>query len=639
MLRYIYSVLIAFFFIISNSCFALESEWSDNNEAKVRIISPNSHNNNEALITLGLEYKLLEGWKTYWKSPGDGGFPQELEINQSKNVNDVKILWPIPKEFEILGFISIGYENEVIFPIKVFINDIKKETFLSLKLNYLFCREVCIPGNADLQLTIPPGKGETTKHFYSIEKSLSLVPEKNSTLSNIENFSVTAHKNNDSVILKVLASNKERFSTTKFFIDTNLGLPIVKPKIIYSSDKKKIEASFLFNEKNFPKDHFDINVILKDNNSSFEFSEKVNIKQSSKKDNDFKFISIIYILIISLIGGLILNVMPCVLPVLSLKILSMLKNSNENNSVRNSFLLTSSGIISSFAILAIILIILKEIGLSVGWGIQFQQPIFLIFISIILFLFSLNMFGFYEFRIPAFINSKITKRINKESKYLDFFNGFFATLLATPCSAPFVGTAITVAFTQSAILMLSIFIFMGIGMASPYILISFFPQLINVLPKPGKWMIHIKYFLGLLLFGTFIWIIMILLNHFDFKADFSIQDKNNDWENISDVNIEKLVESGNNVFVDITADWCATCQFNKINVLNSKEIKNFFEENKVIKVRGDWTKSNKLIENFLISNNKYGIPFNIIYSPDHQDGIIFSEILNKKEILNSLKTE
>tara|TARA_Y100000996_G_C22549829_1_gene653306 strand:- start:80 stop:1993 length:1914 start_codon:yes stop_codon:yes gene_type:complete len=635
MLRYIYSIIIPCFFIISNSCFALESEWSDNNEAKVRIISPNSHNNNEALITLGLEYKLLEGWKTYWKSPGDGGFPQDIDWSKSTNISNIEILWPTPQEFEILGFTSIGYEKHVIFPIKINIEDIKKKTLLSFKINFLFCEDVCIPGNANLDLVIPPGLGEITNHFYQIEKSLSMIPSQEIQLSKIKNFSISANQNDKEVAIEILALKEEKFGKVKFYIDSNLGLPVVKPNISYTFDKKQINAVFNYDKKNFPNNKFDINVILNENNLSWQFSKTVEINQVSS--NFTKLESIFYILLISLLGGLILNVMPCVLPVLSLKIFSIMQNSNENLLVRKSFLLTSSGIIFSFALLSIILIFLKKIGLSIGWGIQFQQPIFLIFIATVLLFFSLNMFGLFEIKIPQFVNLKIINNLNTRKNSIDFFNGFFATLLATPCSAPFVGTAVTFAFTQSAALMFSIFVFMGIGLSTPYLFIAIFPKLIKFIPKPGKWMIKIKYFLGILLFATFIWVILVLANHINFKNNYIFSDKDNDWQNISEVNIEKLISDKKIIFVDITADWCATCQFNKISVLNTKEIKNFFKKNKVVKVRGDWTKPDQKIENYLRKYNKYGIPFNIIYTPSRPKGIILSEILTKNQIINSIK--
>ena len=333
---------------------------------------------------------------------------------------------------------------------------------------------------------------------------------------------------------------------------------------------------------------------------------------------------------------MILNLMPCVLPVLSIKILSILKSSSNKLNIGKSFLITSLGIISSFAILALILIFIRSLGVNIGWGMQFQQPLFLIFIAIVLLIFSLNLFGFFEFNIPAFANSQIIEGLTSNNYFRDFFNGFFATILATPCSAPFVGTALTVAFTQSAYIMFGIFILMGLGMAFPYLVFSFFPNLAIFLPKPGIWMNYIKYFLGILLVGTLIWILSILFNHISY-FDKTNESADPNWINLTSVDLENLKRDNDIIFIDITADWCATCQYNKINVINSKEIIDVFEKNNIIKVKGDWTKPDDLIANYLQKYNKYGIPFNILYSKNNPAGIILSEILTKKEILETIQ--
>ena len=208
--------------------------------------------------------------------------------------------------------------------------------------------------------------------------------------------------------------------------------------------------------------------------------------------------------------------MPCVLPVLSIKLLSILDNKSSSVITRKSFFTTAIGIIFSFLLLSIILLSLRFVGVSIGWGMQFQQPLFLMVIALVMFLFALNLFGFFEFHLPQSITNIFPSNNNTNLFYKDFFNGFFATLLATPCSAPFVGTAITAAFTQSSFVMIGIFFSMGLGMASPYILVSIFPKSLRFLPKPGIWMNTIKFILGLLLLGTLVWIGFILQNHFNY---------------------------------------------------------------------------------------------------------------------------
>jgi suppressor for copper-sensitivity B len=287
------------------------------------------------------------------------------------------------------------------------------------------------------------------------------------------------------------------------------------------------------------------------------------------------------------------------------------------------------------------------------------------------------LFGLFNISSPNFINSKKIFFLQNNKYVSDFFNGFFATLMATPCSAPFVGTALTFAFTQSSLSLLYIFIAMGVGMASPYIFISILPQMLTFLPKPGKWTVYLKYFLGLLLLGTILWICSILLNHFNYyfiflslalvitvlilnhffelKKTFTLvaisiffifpnfsffssnyNKLNLDWLDFNLVSIEKLIHEDNIVFIDVTADWCATCQFNKINVLNSSLVEEAFLKFNVIKVKADWTKPNKKIEKFLQDNNKFGIPLNIVYDKKNSNGIELSELLSVNEVLETL---
>ena len=665
-------LIIALFF--SANTLALESEWSNDAESQVRLISPITKNNNQNDFYLGLEYKLQDGWKTYWKSPGGGGFPQSINWNKSKNIKDIEILWPTPVNFEILGIQSVGYKDDFIFPLKISLENNTKSSYIFLDINYLVCKDICIPGNASLELFIPAGIGNITKHSFSIEKSLSEIPITNFNLSFLDSATTKIYTDDKNISFHFLASSKKKFKNPSIFLHTKYGLPTTSPQIKLTSDYESLEAIFLF-DRNLIKDkEVKAQIIISDGIHSFDLEEIILLEDRVYTLNQ----SYILILIIAFFGGLILNAMPCVLPVLSIKLLSILNNANNKHSIRKSFLITSFGIIFSFSLLATIFIFFRFLGVSVGWGMQFQQPIFLMIIALILTFFSMNLFGIFEISMPKFLNHKIISSQNLNNNIKDFFNGFFATIMATPCSAPLVGTALTAAFTQSYFLMFLIFIFMGIGMSFPYLLISIFPQLIKSLPKPGKWMKYIKYFLGILLLLTLIWVGNILLNHFNFifmivslflliiflifnyffiyrkttlllslvifflLPNFAILEStylknNNDWLDFNEVNIAELIQEDNIIFVDITADWCATCQYNKINVINSDEIIDYFKTNNIIKIRGDWTIPNEKILNFLEKNNKFGIPFNIIFNKKNQNGIVLSELLSKEEVLKELK--
>ena len=617
---------------------------------------------------------MKPGWKTYWKSPGDGGFAQTLTWDNSVNVKNVNILWPTPIEFEILGLTSLGYENDVIFPLEIELEDEFKNTFLNLHVTFLICKEVCIPGDATVYLEIPSGEKKLTNNYFVLEKALSHLPEEDFNSSYINKINLNSFYDDKDSIIQLIVESDKSFFDPKIFLHSPFGLPVVKNTINYSTDNKIITANFNFDNDLILDKNFPLEITITDLNHNFKKIldvEMVSDTNVLKINNSY-----IYYILISLLAGLILNVMPCVFPILSIKLMSVF--STQKNNARVSFITTAIGIISSFVLLGLIFLFLQYFSVSIAWGMQFQQPYFLIFISLVIFLFMMNMFGQFEINLPIHL-SKLTNLGNNNNKFIkDFFNGFFATLMATPCSAPFVGTAITAAFTQSYLIGISIFLFMGVGMSLPYLFVAAFPQLIKFIPKPGKWMVYIKYFLGLLLFATIIWLFNILISFYNyyflillilfflvlsyrekipfqknittiivvlvifstsslnfFQKNITLDDEE-DWLNFFEVDIDQLVNQNNLVFLDITADWCATCQFNKVNVINSKKIIQLFKDNQVTLLRADWTRPNQKINNFLEKYDRFGIPFNAFFSKNYPKGILLSELLSEKEIVNTI---
>tara|TARA_B100000686_G_C16804230_1_gene988642 strand:+ start:779 stop:2848 length:2070 start_codon:yes stop_codon:yes gene_type:complete len=669
-------------FLFSNIGHSIESEWKGIEEAKVRIISPLSTTNMDEEITIGLQYKLKKGWKTYWKSPGAGGFPQEINYNNSQNIKNINIIWPSPKQFSILEFISLGYENEVVFPIKIKLLNKFKETNINFDINFLVCNNICIPGDVSLNLILPANNNaKITQYAQIIEKYISLSPSETIRDSKINIKTSKIYKDKNDIIFELEVHNTEQFNNPRIFIDNDQGLPVVEPLINFNNLKNKLTAKFYYKDISLTNN----NIILHVSDLPLVYEKKVKlVYATNNKSNVFTY-KIINIILISILGGLILNIMPCVLPVLSMKIFSVIKFSNlEKKQIRIGFLCSSLGIIFSYAILAILLSIVKISGKNIGWGMQFQEPYFLMFISVVLLFFSLNLFGLFEISLPQFF-IKSSQLVETKSFYIkNFFTGFFATLMATPCSAPFVGTAITFAFTQQTIIFFSIFIFMGFGMSIPYLIIAIFPSTIKIFPRPGNWMSITRFFLGLLLFGTLIWVGNILQNHFNnifllisiivtvwiiivlylYKKNiihettiklilfFSIclffllpifgdfnkfnNNYNDEWIEFSSINIDKLIKDNQIVFVDVTADWCATCQYNKQRIINTESIQETFMINKVVQIKADWTLPNDEINEFLNKYNRYGIPFNIIYGPGFSKGIILPELLTKNDIKDAI---
>ena len=624
----------------------------------------------EEKFYLGLEFKLEPGWKIYWRQPGDSGMPPTLDYKDSVNLKSIEFKWPFPiKEYEAANLLTNIYKGEVVIPLEVTVNDHKKPLNIKAKLNFQVCKDICIPFETNLFINVDSGKSNFTNDFHKIEKALSKVPVDHKTVG-IKNILINRVSDNSLIFsleslvdieegeIEVFLENKDEYiKVNEININENLNNKI-SAKIILDKDISHLN---------------ELNIIFVKGNLALSI-KGIRIESGISK-------SIYLILLIAMMGGLILNFMPCVLPVLILKLNRILNIENKSiQNIRFNFLLTAFGIISSFIFLAFITLFIKEISGQVGWGIQFQQPIFLFFLIFILIIFSLNLFDKIKFNLPNKFNTSINKYLDRKSNSIAFFEGAFATLLATPCSAPFLGTAVSFALSSNFYTTLLIFVFLGFGMSLPYFIFILFPTLINILPKPGKWMNYLKYILGIGLILTAVWlsyvyvsitglsvfinsisalalfflifyklylikkylILIILLGNIYISynsdyLDYGFSSSNQaEWLNFDNMELQNLVSQGNTVFVDITADSCITCKANKILVLNSKEFKSLIRDNRIILMKGDWTKPNDDINKFLQNANRYGIPFNALYNSNFPNGLLYSEILSLEDIKESL---
>ena len=332
--------------------------------------------------------------------------------------------------------------------------------------------------------------------------------------------------------------------------------------------------------------------------------------------------------------------MPCVLPVLSLKMIQLVNLRTENKVIfRKKISFNILGILTSFLLLAVGTYIVKSAGELVGWGVQFQNPSFLIFMILLTAFFGLNLLGLFNFFLPPKILNILSYR--GEGFVGDFITGITLTLLATPCTAPLVGTAVGFALSGGNFEIFSILLIMGLGLSLPLILIMLFPKIISIIPKPGNWLVTFKKIMAIFLLLTSLWLINLLI-----KLQTKIQTNLNNYSNLEIVNWDinknislpnQLATKGEIVFVDITADWCITCQVNKALVLETKQVAEIFKRNNVKVLVLDWTKPNKNIKKFLTKKQRYGIPYNEIYGPLLLNGKILSELLTIKEIQKYIK--
>lgn len=408
-------------------------------------------------------------------------------------------------------------------------------------------------------------------------------------------------------------------------------------------------------------------------------------KVIEQREGAYEGLSLLSLLCIALLGGLILNVMPCVLPVLSLKVMSLIKQSKKSHSnhAKKGFFITGLGILASFLLLALLTVILKESGQAFGWGIHFQNPHFLLFVFLVLVAFAASLCGIFEIDLPSGLGTWLITHEGK-GKVKDFLSGVFATLLATPCSAPFVGTALSFALARSTGDIFLVFLFLGLGFASPYFLIASLPQRYIILPKPGVWMVWVQTILGALLAVTALWIGWILTFHLPLwvlfvstglsltalslfwikhhktptlrawlfatplflmawalswvapneppsnpAQKFGLHSPNIDlWKPFEPDAIPALIAQGKCVFIDATAEWCVTCAVNKSLVMNDPHITALLARHDVIAMRADWTRQDPRITAFLQAYGRYGIPFNIVFGPQNPEGVPLPEILS-----------
>ena len=640
------SILLFFSFTESQSTIV------KNKYSKIEII-PEKILKKNGYYLFGIKLLLNEGWKTYWKNPGEAGASISANWVDNSGILETEILFPFPKKYLDHGVTTIGYDKKVVFPVLIKLEPEQKEINKELVINYLICKEICIPLTEKLNVNFLIDDSSAIKFDDQISQYLKKIPKIDSGIFQIDEI-IKVNEKKIQILFKFgdyFRNNYEMFSFSK---DSNSRLELVQTH-------ERLSAFIDFDEN--------INEIKTPILISISDGKNLEEIQINKEDIKTKS-SLIYFLLLAFIGGLILNFMPCVLPVLSLKLYSLVKISeSQANNIRKYSFASFLGIIFSFLLLSLIIILFKVIGTDLGWGFQFQNFGFLLVVSCIIFIFCINLLGFFEIFLSSTLLNKLNSYASEQSFRSYFLSGVFSTLMATPCSAPFLGTAIGFSITSSYQNIILIFIFISFGFALPYIISSVRPSLVSILPKPGKWMENFKLILGLILLITFGWFLslmnfnaftiitltFIILLYFIFlkRNQFSIitsvvcltiisyflipSSKDSlVWEKFDETLLNKQIENGDLILLDFTASWCVTCQVNKITTLDSKKLKDFIIQNNVKIMRGDWSKRDKDILEFISKYGRFGIPVNIVFGPRDGKGVILPEILSKDIVINQL---
>ncbi len=631
------------------------SPWVTTAQTEVRLIAATDGADGDGTVRLGLQFKLKDGWKIYWRRPGDAGFPPRLEWFESENFAEADFAWPAPVRFQVLGFQTMGYAKEVVFPITVRLADPKQPLKARVRLDYLTCDEVCIPYFAQLALDIPPRGGQTTEHAATIEAFRARVPGDGSadgiSIDRVETAGpfrrVDGTARNGAV--RVQASSTIPFAHPDVFIEGPDLAFFGAPEVRYSQGGKHATLSVPVTlEDDANLEAAPLRITFVDGARSAERYLTVVAGIPSPAALTAPRASFAFILALALGGGFILNLMPCVLPVLSLKVLGFAAQGGQPRArIRASFIASAAGVVVSFLAIAGAIALLKLAGAEVGWGIQFQNPWFVGTLAAVTLLFAANLIGLFHIPLPQLLASTATgpigsNGVRQSSIVGDFATGAFATLLATPCSAPFLGTAVGFALAGQITDIFAVFAAMGLGMALPYIAVALAPQIAGWLPRPGLWMVRLKQFLGFGLAATAVWLIAIASSQVGAPESSSADARRNPkdtpahWRPFEPAAIPALVAEGKTVFVDITADWCITCQVNKVAVLDRAPVLALLQRNDVVAMRGDWTRADATISSYLQSFGRYAIPFNAVYGPGQPNGQALSELLRSSVVIEAL---
>lgn len=662
---------------------------------------------------IALRINMDKNTHSYWKNPGDAGSPLEIEWKLPPGYQVGNTEWPYPKRFELNSLVGYGYEGEIWLLTPVIPpSNAQGLANLSAQVTWLVCDEnSCIPGTSTVETQLPIASIPPQPKLdwvASFAKARALLPKKQ--------WTVQAERKENLIELKLSSLHKQNalFSGVDFFPEHNNVIDHQAEAVLTQNGgeyKVILRDNSAQKEKGnqlkgvivlYPgagtdqaAEAFEVDVALAGTLPEEEIAYLDGPKFQGL-DHSIQFEGgVLFALFLAFIGGMILNLMPCVLPVISFKVLSFVKMAGQSRTVTlkhgGSF---AFGVILSFWILAGVMLLLQAYGRSVGWGFQLQEPLFVAFLAALLLIFGLSLFGVFE--LGASIMG-MANQIQSEKKGLvsSFLSGMLATAVATPCTGPFLGSAIGFAVTLPALQALFIFTSLGFGMAFPYLALALFPSCLRFLPKPGAWMITFKELMGFLLIATVLWLswvfgaqtsnlgmILLLTAFFSLAtacwilgkwgnpvqskisrrishvfvavlflfsgyiivqsaspliAAESSKSSSEEWIPFSEEKVVELQKKGIPVLIDFTAKWCLICQANHL-VLSTKEVSAKLDKLGVVRMKADWTRNDPKITEALRKFGRNGVPLYLLYG--NQPGKapeILPQVLTPDNVLEYLE--
>ena len=657
------------------SLFAALPVLSQANQVTARLITPVESVVPGDVLWFGLSLEIAEGWNTYWKNAGSTGLPPSLELSDGKQSYEPELQFPLPKTKpfgEDVSLLTYGYTKSVLHPFRITVPQTASDQWtLTGEARWLVCRDICIPESQGLSVSLPVASSQLdvrrSASVQQIDAARAAVPTDFPARVNFSGSqSVWISGLNEVAINDVMPEGSGEV----------LGLvQSVQPL----GDGVLVRFDRALNPSDYAGSHWVIG--LESGGVRLPFDTSLAVPLVEKQG-----LSLGLVLIMALAGGLILNLMPCVFPVLSIKALSIAgKATKERRDIRRGSWLYTVGILVTMLVLALIMVGLKAGGTQIGWGFQLQTPWFVGLLMYVFVILGLWLYGWVEFGMAlSGMGNNLTEGHSGRS---EFFTGVLAVVVATPCTAPFMGVAMGYTLTQPWWITLIVFSALGLGLALPMLAFAIWPQLSSYLPRPGNWMIRLKQFLAFPILATAIWLLWVLVRQTssDILALIlggllllvfgiwltrgggrisralgvlaviasltaipgvsqvvpasSVQAMIEiDSEPYTSSVLQGHLNEGRSVFINMTADWCITCKFTEKRLLRTETVDRLFKDNGVIRMTGDWTRYDPLITEYLNAFDRVGVPLYVVNHPG-MDPIVLSQFPSFDELENAVKAK
>ena len=655
---------------------------------------------------VGVHLKIEEDWSTYWLNPGDTGFPVDIEWELPEGFEASDIHWPMPKVFKTEEFTNFGYEDEALLLTEIKAPEGLKDgedVIIKGVVKWLACNKSCVPGEKGLELRLRVTKGVAEENE---EWKEAFDKVRDETPRSFEEWHLDAYFQDNvyGILIQNTTEKKGKELKDVQFFSFSDDIKAGKNQALATSREGKFLALPLEVDAPERLDGILVNPEGWDEEGRYPVmlvsAETIKGGTILAEKEAASAGTLVKMIIFAFIGGLILNLMPCVFPILSLKVLSFLNHAKDAPwKAKVHGLVFALGVLVSFWALSGLLLILRAGGEQLGWGFQLQSPFFITFLCFLLVLMALNFAGMYEIGTSLISTGG---RLGKHSGFTSSFSsGVLATILATPCTAPFMGTALGIALAQPALYSLAIFTGLAMGMATPYLVLTFIPGLLKYMPRPGAWMETFKQAMAFPLIATVIWLLWVFglqVGHdalvgllfglliastgvwvYGRFATFSASKRRKqiaqivsgsllgvgflfgywsaktnpefeggelivsrlgglEWEKYSAERVEELQKEGTPIFIDFTAAWCLTCQVNKKNVFSSDAVIEKMKDKDIVLMKGDWTKHDAEITKALESYGRSGVPVNVLYTgKEGAKRVVLPELLTSTMVLEALE--